>query len=82
MKEIEECLFEFDCTKRKFSTHGMSGISIDDIGSVTYGRDGYVDLIDEEGYDDADLEFTDEEKKELAIYMMDKWAEFGGLKQV
>lgn len=82
MKEIEDCLFEFECSKRRFSTHGTSGIGVDDSGDVVYGRDGYLEIIDEKGYDDEEIELTAEEKTELAIYMMDKWAKFGGLKQV
>jgi hypothetical protein len=79
MKINDENLFVFKSTGRNFSTHGMDGISITEDGVVRYGYDGYVELKDDEGCDDNDLEFTEEEKKELAVYMIEKWSKFGGL---
>lgn len=72
-------LYVFESTGRSFSTHGMDGISITESGQVRYGYDGYVELKGNDGYDDSELEFTPEERKELAIYMIEKWTEFGGL---
>jgi hypothetical protein len=35
--------------------------------------------MDEDGYPDCELEFTDEEKKELARFVIGKWSKWSGL---
>lgn len=70
--------YKFESTGHEFSTHGSGGLSITDDGILRYGYDGIVDMAN---YDEDELfyELSEEEKKELAIYMIEKWALFGNI---
>lgn len=72
----------FESTGRKFSTHGTDNISVTEEGQVKYGYDGYVNLKDDEGDDDPELEFTVEERNELAQFMIKKWNDWAKNKSV
>lgn len=76
--KVEEDQFTFESTGRAFRTHA-DGLSLSYDGNVRGGYDSYTALIDKEGQDEYDFEFTDEEKKELAIYIIEQWANWGGL---
>jgi hypothetical protein len=72
-------MYKFECSGRMFSTHGTDGLSFDSYNRLRYGYDGLVALKDDEGFDDSTLEPTQEEKKELALYMVHQWLEFAEL---
>lgn len=67
--------FEFETTGRKFSAYGGNFIGIDadlDVGTsheegFTYDLGGFVD----------ETQFIDDEKRELAVHMMRRWAKYG-----
>ena len=70
--------FKFECSGREFLTHGTEGLSLTKDGRVRCGYDMYVEF-----WDDTEEEyhsnFTDDEKKELALFMIYQWSKFGGL---
>lgn len=78
MKIIDDYVFEFESTGRKLHT-GMDGISISEEGDVMYGHDGYAEIGGDDGEPDFDIEFMEEEKKELAELMIKIWAVWGGV---
>lgn len=70
--------FQFQSTNRTFDI-SMDGISLTQSGEVRYGYDGYVNINDAEGLPDAEIEFTKEEKKELAAYIINQWNNWANL---
>jgi hypothetical protein len=73
--KIFEDYYEFESTGRIVNTHGTAYIGIDvyaDISDVAMGYDSPFLVSDEEGSN----EMTEEEKTELADFMIEKWTEF------
>lgn len=79
MIKIEKDQYKFESSGRAFSTYGCDGISLSKEGKVRHGYDGYLELKDEQGKENYELELTDEEKKELAQFMVNEWSAWGGL---
>lgn len=73
MKKIKDDEFLFECSGKSFSTDGCGEfINVDKYGLIRCGYDYMVD---------DSSNFTDEERKELAIYMIGIWINYGKLKE-
>jgi len=70
--------YKFECSGREILTHGTEGISITKDEVVRTGYDGYAEMWDDET-ETYHSDFTNDEKKELALFMIEKWKLFGGL---
>ena len=92
--KTEDGLFTFESTGRQFEADRRGLISLSNKNELFYGYDGRVEvgevgydctvkLWDEDFLDDNDLDYqnklTPEEKKELSIYMINRWAAFGNV---
>ena len=70
--------FKFECSGREILLHGTDGISITIDEQVRSGYDSIVEMWDDTK-EEYVSDFTDGEKRELALFMIQKWRKFGGL---
>lgn len=70
--------YKFECSNREILTHGTDGISITIDEEVIIGYDCLVEMWDDTK-EEYHSNFTDDQKKELALFMIAKWSNFGGL---
>jgi hypothetical protein len=70
--------FELESTGKKVLTFGNEGLSLDDSNQMRFGYDGYIEYYDD-SKEEYKVDFTDEEKKEIAKYVIERWARFAGL---
>lgn len=66
--------YRFESSGREMNTYGFEGFSIID-GSVRVGYETYPEFFDE-GSNSFTREFSDEEMKELAAFMIQEWKQF------
>lgn len=82
MIESEQGLI-FESTGREVNLYGYNTLNIfKDQPSphcITSGYDNTVDIRGMSFYEQLEWDFTDEEKKEMAEYMIRIWAEYGKL---
>lgn len=67
--------YKFEKSGREFSTHGSDGLSITEDMEIAYGYDGNISITNPEN--EYIPELTNEEKKEMAKYMIKLWTRFG-----
>lgn len=70
--------YKFLSSGRELITYGSDLISIGENGLVYSGYDQSADI---QPYME-DIYLTDDEKKELAEYMMEKWAKWAGIRHI
>lgn len=66
--------YRFKSSGRELITHGCDLISVSDDGGIYTGYDQGMDL-------EPEGQLTDEEKTELAQYMILKWAKWAGISE-
>jgi len=77
MKATEDG-FILESTRKEIFTYGTEGLSIDSDNNIRVGHDSYVEYFDSETLE-YKSDFTDEEKKEIAKAVIEKWVSFSGL---
>lgn len=75
MEEIDKG-YKFECSGREINTFSVNGFSLQD-DTVSVGCDSSVKIIGEDWLEPA--QFTSDEKKELAKFVIQQWAEWADL---